>query len=450
MSIDDLTNAFWSKVSEFIEEEDEKKVPEVISEEGEQFEGDAVDEDSDDENKLLDDEKGLKGNDQQELLTLLKILEISFVHKKGKVSGITNSFDFKKFLRGKAFANDLYKDNNANGDVDPVKLRRFIWAYKETNANYLDFDTFLEFLDGKYDWIDDNSKAKFINLYKANWDSRQKEIIKSFDKIDRMFMDRKIAIISTREITATDMQKIFNLINTGGTKLTASEILSAKPKWNQKLMSTPDSKMISAINNLYKNLDLGNVSTCVDPVKWDIPASLTYFLENGTTTGGLSLFFRFSDDKDGISNRITIGFKLLAGFFLGGVKKEDIDKLNDNKSFDWQNYQDNINDIKNFFDALKNNPYLSIIQSWGRCLSDVLSDGPTMNLLFILYRSWVRLDRPSAYQTTKMNIFNKNVFIMLDKSFYMYMSNQWKGSSDSTIAHNIQEFKKAIPVMRMV
>lgn len=45
-------------------------------------------------------------------------------------------------------------------------------------------------------------------------------------------MNRKVAIIETHDITSTDSQKIFNLINTGGTQLTASEILSAKPKWN--------------------------------------------------------------------------------------------------------------------------------------------------------------------------------------------------------------------------
>ena len=132
----------------------------------------------------------------------------------------------------------------------------------------------------------------------------------------------------------------------------------------------------------------------------------------------------------------------MSGLLTKGVKKEEINELY--KVINWDDYEEKLNEIKEFFDLFKQNKYLNTIQSWGKSLSDVLSDGPTMNMMFILYRNWLELGKPKGFSSESMKIYNKNIFIILDRSFYEYLSNQWKGSSDSTIARNIDSYEKKL------
>ena len=62
----------------------------------------------------------------------------------------------------------------------------------------------------------------------------------------------------------------------------------------------------------------------------------------------------------------------------------------------------------------------------------------------MLFRSWKRLGKPFGYTTQNKKVYDKNTFIELDKIIFGYLNNQWKGSSDSTIQTNIQNFEKGI------
>ena len=116
-------------------------------------------------------------------------------------------------------------------------------------------------------------------------------------------------------------------------------------------------------------------------VKWDIPASLTYYLEgDDPEASGLSYFFRFKD-SDG-AKRITLGFKLLSGFFGDGIKKEDTNKLADQSDF-WDNFSEKLDSVQKFLSQFKYNEHFKILRSWGKSLSDVISDAPVMNYLFL-------------------------------------------------------------------
>ena len=123
----------------------------------------------------------------------------------------------------------------------------------------------------------------------------------------------------------------------------------------------------------------------------------------------------------------TNGFKILSGLLTKGVKKEEINELY--KVINWDDYEEKLNEIKEFFDLFKQNKYLNTIQSWGKSLSDVLSDGPTMNMMFILYRNWLELGKPKGFSSESMKIYNKNIFIILDRSFYEYLSNPFSSVS---------------------
>lgn len=434
-TIDGLTNDFWKKVSDFIEEEKKAEPSLVQKESGMKDEEERGDDDVEETSSDQKDKKEI-ANDQEELVTLLNILQIAFIYKTRFQTGLTSSFEFSDYLAGKAYSTAFCGDDKRTACV---KLRKFLQEYKDNcskaNKDYKSLDVFISYLDERYDWINDSAKGKLENKLKGEWSNRQLKIIEAFDRIDFIFMNRRIAIIETRDITSTDSQKIFNLINTGGTQLTASEILSAKPKWNVAVKS-PSSKYESAIKKLYDKLALDNGARRVAAVKWDIPAASTYFFDEEDDSG-FSLFFKMGEDD--VANRITVGFKILSGLLTRGVKKEDIDTLS--SKMDWENYEDQLQDIKRFFESFKNNVYLGIIKSWGKCLSDIISDGPTMNYIFLLYRSWQKLGKPTGFATEAKRIYDKNAFIELDHMFYGYINNQWRGSSDSTIQRNIAAFE---------
>lgn len=440
-NIDDIATTFRDKVADFIEEPEKDVYSEIEKENGFVPETKVEDENDNDDSSIdvtdleNDSETDAKVVDQQELDSLLSLIKIAYIYKKNdSYSGLTYSFDFSDYLTGKAFVSNFYSEDKAH--VDCIKLRKFIQDYVLSVPKHNQVDEFIKYLDSRFDWKKPDSKDKLETKLNNEWSERQLKIIECFKKIDVIFLNRKIAIIETHTITPTDSQKIFNLINTGGTKLTASEILSAKPKWNVSI-ANPSQKMQKAIQKLYKGLEHGE-GEYTKFVRWDIPASITYFFDDSDSSSGFSLFFKINDDD--VANRITNGFKILSGLLTKGVKKEEINELY--KVINWEDYEDKINEIKEFFDLFKQNKYLNTIQSWGKCLSDVLSDGPTMNMLFILYRNWVDLGKPKGFSSEAMKIYNKNIFIILDRCVYEYLSNQWKGSSDSTIARNIDSYMK--------
>ncbi len=386
----------------------------------------------------LNQEKSKQNKDNMSVLR--NLIEVAFSYRKNS-SGITDSFDFKKYIPGKYFKNTLYGENEK---VDGAKLKKFLHDYKSDHSakdEYKKAETFIEFIDHTYDFNSESDKKKFVQEINANWESRQLRIIELFDNIDSIFNNLTIGIIEASDISTSDSQKIFNLINTGGTQLTASEIMSAKPSWNAPVQVS--SKISTAIDKLYGNLVL-DVSSDAKKVKWDIPASLVYYLEDNASKG-FGLFFKLKPDD--IAKRITIGFKLISGFYQSGVKKEDIDNLanlpdtDKEGRFGWNKANECCEEIKNFFNVLADDKYLQILNSWGKCLSDIVSDGPTMNYLFLAFRSWIKLGKPTGHQNTSKHIFNKNLFILFDSVIYEYQTNQWRGSSDSRIAKNIIIFE---------
>ncbi len=59
--------------------------------------------------------------------------------------------------------------------------------------------------------------------------------INILERLDNLLSNSKIGLIEVKKISPADSQKIFNIINQGGEKLSAVEVLSAKPSWNTKI-----------------------------------------------------------------------------------------------------------------------------------------------------------------------------------------------------------------------
>ena len=105
--------------------------------------------------------------------------------------------------------------------------------------------------------------------------------------------------------------KIFNIINSEGEKLTAVEILSAKPHWNI-IVDNPSQLALDAVRELYKKI--GTVQS--DVVRWDLPAT---FLKR---IGKNFVLKQFTDSKTDFEKELTCGFKILSSIYVGGKKRE--------------------------------------------------------------------------------------------------------------------------------
>ncbi len=365
-----------------------------------------------------------------DLSNLAKLLYICKFLKgrNGARSGITSLFNFKKYLNDSLnLKNQLFTDDFLQ--IDGKKLRVFLRNFMIKYNNNISFDNLTQYLEESFTFKD-RQKIIFKSERLVAWND-MKAVIEIFNDIDELIFNSKIGIIETKDIKSHDTQKIFQLININGTSLSASEIISAKSVWNEKVHTVPN-ELEQSINRLYR--DLGNPSAInTGYVKWDLPASLYYTLEEH----GIKTIFDFTSQND-VTKKIAIGFKILSGIFVNGVKKEDFDKLA--SKLDYNQLNSLIIKLKNFFNLFSANRYLRTFKSWGKSLYEVTSEGVALNYVILLYKHWEALGQPSSFEDSS-RVFMKNSFILLDKSIYEYMTRQWRGSSDSKISRSLLAYK---------
>lgn len=275
----------------------------------------------------------------------------------------------------------------------------------------------------------------FELLVKQNWEKVIARI-NLVDRIEGILGSSKIGLIEVKNIAPADSQKIFNIINSEGVKLTAAEILSAKPHWN-KLIKNPVSEALEATKILYKNMGMSQN----DVVRWDIPATLLGRLGNNVIYKNLS--WDSKNQKAEFEKKLTLGFKTLSGIYKKGVKKEDIEKLGMDKSIDWETgVEVVISDLKTVIKLVEDIPYFKFLKSWKATLMELTSDTIAMNFLLLAYFDWKRKGCPIG-SNTQTKQFQKNCFILWDKLIYEYIFRQWRGSSDSIVANNLASIDHA-------
>lgn len=334
-------------------------------------------------------------------------------------------FDFSKI-----FTNLYYVEKN--GSMSCRKIKSLMKQYKDfcndEECDYCDKDSFVRFYESRYSYVNDNSKKSFLQQLEIMWQGIY-ERIELFDEIDKLFLSSAIGLIEISDITTTDSQKIFNIINTGGTILTAAEILSAKPSWNIQVKN-PSQKVLDVTAELYKKIEITNNGV----VRWDLPATLLKRIEDKNI-----IFGNFNDDKTGFEKEVGLGFKVLAGIFEKGVKKEDISKLSNNSSINWDVDIDNIvNDLNILFRLINDYAFFKYLHSWKTSIRSLMSDAIMLNFILLMYKDWKSKGKPITDNNAKK--VQKNAYILFDRMVYEYVTKQWRGSSDNKIARNIDNF----------
>lgn len=412
----ELEEMFINKINEYIE----------FSDEDEQDKSEDVQSDDNSEGIEVDETSSIESKGGLDFL--LEIIKI--IHNKNQNStGFTKPFDITKYVNKEKLS---YCENESGiSKLSSKKLKTFLDEYRNNfcNDNDLEYekaDSFLKFIESRCDILDKNALKKYISEKWSDMLLRMSII----ERLDNLLSNSKIGLIEVKNLSPADSQKIFNIINSEGEKLTTVEVLSAKPSWNVKIDDAP-LVMQDAVKELYQKIGTNNI----DIVKWDLPATLLKRI------GHNFIIKEFPDEPKAFAKEITYGFKLIAGIWENGVKKEDIEKLSKDNKINWSyDFEALVNDIKTMLKLVNSYRYFKFFNSWRANIMDLTSDSIALNFFILLYNDWVRKEKPIG-SDTKAHKFEKNCFILWDKLIYEYIAVQWRGSGDTKIASNISSLK---------
>ncbi len=408
----ELEEKFTAKINEYIEADldDEAGIDETDG-----TEDDSEMREDDNENIILNTTYGLDF-----LLDIIKMIH----NKQKRNTGFTKPFDLSKYV------NKLpYIENDIQGvKLSSRKVKTFIDEYRKyCDDEFIEYDdekSFYNFLSLRCVIQDEKKTRACIN---EKW-AAIKERILIVEKIDSLLTNSKIGVIEVKNLTPSDSQKIFNIINSEGEKLTAVEILSAKPHWNI-IVENPSQGTIDATKELYKRI--GTMQS--DVVRWDLPAA---FLKR---IGKNIAIRQFSDSKSDFEKELTYGFKILSGIYVGGVKKESIEELS-KAPLNWSSEIDElIYDLQNMFKLISSFEYFKYLKSGSTTIMELTSDAIALNFIIVAYKDWCRKGKPIG--DTKAKQFQKNCFILWDRLIFEYINKQWRGSGDQKVANNIVSLK---------
>lgn len=432
--IAELEDKYWTKILEYIESDSE-----------EIEENDTESETSDFNNDNRDSQVGnYSCTGLNLLLEIIKVIHGGYKN----CTGFTRPFDFGKSV------NRLPYVENKNGRINlsSKKLKTFLDEYNNYCDNeQLDYeksDSFIKFIDSRCT-INDETEMK--NHVAQNWKYMYDRML-MIEKIDELLSNSKIGIIEVKDLSPSDSQKVFNIINTEGEKLTAVEVLSAKPNWNIK-MNNPSDESKEVVKELYERMGINKID---DVVRWDLPATLVRRLGKNII---IKDFKYTKNDKNKKNNKkeksefeteITLGFKILAGIYQNGVKKENIEELSKNNQIDWEYDIDNlIKELKAMIKIIESSNYFKYLNSWNTPIFNFTSNLIVINFIVILYKDWERKGKPTG-SDTRTEQFQKNSFILIDRLIYEYIKGIWKASSDSKVASNIQNLNSQPDVFEPV
>ena len=393
----DIQEIFYEKINEYLEADDEDEKngdSDSVEIEDVEQEDDVAENDS---LNTLDSIDGL-----ELLLYIITLVHNNYNHG----SGFSRPFDFSKYVDKLPYVENVASTKKyvMNGKG----LKTFINEYHNyCDINDVEYDeqkSFISYIKSRCEVKKDMDNA-FEQLVKQNWEKIIARI-NLVDRIEGILGSSKIGLIEVKNIAPTDSQKIFNIINSEGVKLTAAEILSAKPHWN-KLIKNPSSEALEATKILYKNMGMNQNEV----VRWDIPATLLGRLGNNVIYKDLS--WDSKKQKAEFDKKLTLGFKTLSGIYKKGVKKEDIEKLGMDKSIDWETGVETvISDLKTVIKLVEDIPYFKFLKAWKATLMELTSDTIAMNFLLLTYFDWKRKDCPIGANTQTKQFQKKLLYLM--------------------------------------
>jgi len=441
----DIQNVFWKGIEDYlnfqdqweIDQDKEKGIITNKEELEEEYSGNFEDEDFEDSSTEpnssaempFEAKNNLNTNSLGNLSELLQIIQkihsVKIINKNIVFSsGYTKPFDFSSII-----SNLIYIDNDEKKILNGKKITTFIKEYRKDildtyDSNEITLKNFIDYMLSRYK-LDEKQESKLKLEIEKNWIYIVNSI-EIVELIENRLQESYIGIIQTEDLTATDSQMIFKLINDAGTPLSAVEILSAKPAWNRPVKNHSQ-KLSKYVKDLYDVINTDSIGV----VRWDYPATFYNRLDN------FDAILPILGYQTKLEKNITLGFKMISGLFQSGIKKEDLSKLS-NLDIKWEEDIDIlVSDLCLMGRILMESNYFKCMKSWNQTFMELTSDAITLNFIFITYKDFIKKDRPVGNNANK---FVNNAIKLADKLMYEYMTKKWRGSSDSKIANNLSSF----------
>ncbi len=434
-----IAEKFWDKVRDFT---DYSPNDELESSSNVEIDDDEILEEEAEEESTISKPKGKNENydSDDSLGKLLALIQFCNSYKNQNNIGPLYAFDFKKYIANTDKYERMFEKCGKKGKISSAALLKFIDSFRSSFNDQIvnqepTKENFIQYIEDEFGFKTPEDKNKYIRQQLNDWNDVQLKAIGFYDLFDNILSSNVIAVISVENVGTTDEEKIFNLINSNGTPLTAAEILSSKPDWN-KPVSINDEARKELLASIYTNVLKTTKPT--NFVRWDLPASLPFALKKNSQN--FDFLFPISTIKDDSASKlITLGFKISSGIIQRAIKKEDLDKLGKSPIINEENFATIESDLKRIMISLLSMPYFEVYKSWSLSLSRLIGDAPTLCFVFMVYKMFQVESKPEP-SDNNFKLFKRNCIAIIDKLIFEYVRSQWKGSSDSLLSKELASF----------
>ncbi len=412
------------------EDEEKPKEEEVVSENDNMI----ITSEDECDNEINDTliEPTFNAKDQREGLNVLLNLILMVHNISGGKSKWERMFDFRKMISDLEYY-EIVEGKETFSSRKLIALMEKIQqeVKNESASGEVSIDSIVKYFENNRYFSRDSDKLKnsFRSKLEENWDGIKNSFTVIFN-VKKILEDSRIGMIVLSSATSLDAQNIFSLVNSGGTKLTAEELLSAKPYWNIPVKNTSP-KTNQVVNNLYEQL---NVVKEPNVVRWDLCATLIQRIDPR------NLIFKKIDNKNDLATYTTLGFKLISAIFIGGISSISVSEIEkSDKTLDWNTeYESFVSDLNHLCTILYDIDYFKCMLDWNVPIMSITSNTIALEFITVLYNYWVLKKRPMV-ESSDLRSVRRNAVILLDKLIYEYSTKQWRGSSDSKLASDIKE-----------
>lgn len=444
----EIIEKFWQKIREQLGSDVEASAQSLDAEgpvlvesdsDGDDQLGDQVDESTANE---VSAKKPVLTSGDKTMGHLDELLEVILsVHPRGvNASNFSRPFYFKKIAEHL----DYVEGKNLSGR----ELTKLLSGYAKSQpmASEWSPDSFVEYVVSEYRLKKKEDVAKNLQTFVSqNWNLIRPRIGVVMKISNRLEM-AKIGLVSLHDATHRDAQYTFKIINTQGVPLSAAEVSSADPYWNIKVVN-PSAKLISNSKSFYDSI---GIKHSTDFVRWDSPATLLYSL------GSSGRFVMFNDVSDLSAEKspgesednINYGFKLMSAIHLGSVNRTEIGELPKIAAprINWATAADDlVDEFSEMGKVLLDGSYFSSMKSWELSLKSRFGDTPSICVATLLYKDWLRKERPTSRNSKKYNQFSKNAFFEFDRLAFESISKKWKSASDTVLSDKLKQFDPSGP-----
>ena len=437
---DVVKEMYWNKIDDYLQKDFEEDVygdKGYNNKQDEPNENDQTIESEDIEDEtaktnlaVFNSEFSYNGEEQKNNLNIL-LKYILMVHNyKSKKSKFERIFDYHKIIprldyyqiiEGEPTFVERYLLKMINDIISKSKEK----GNKEliTKEDYIKY-----FIDVRYiDETDTKKLNDFSKMVEMNWEDI-KNSFEIIDKVNSVLAHSSIGMIEISQASDLDAQNMFSLVNTGGTLLTAEEILSAKPFWN-KAVENPSKDCKAAVDKLY---DILKVEKPDNVVRWDLCATLLSRIDKH----GL-IFQKYEDGS--FAQQTTLGFKLASAILLGGISSNVVSGLEKHEDFNWDlDYEPLITDLNTLIEVISQHDYFKAMKTWRQSLMGITSNTIALEFITIMYKQWKKIDK-AVSDSAEVKELRRQAVILADRLIYEYSNKMWRGSSDSKLASDVSD-----------